>query len=161
MMGGNTLSNENKKFIIVENHLAGDHRLFYFSTYYGQPCPFSRVLLWFSALTYGCMSSICFLSSQQIFIYQALSLVWGMNNEQNEQNQQDFCLHGASILMEKNKPQTKQWTRKFMLDNVKCHMMINTNLKEIRKRGLEVSAWRWGWNPTLGSQGRHHCEGDG
>ena len=44
-MGGNTLSNENKKFIIVENHLAGDHRLFYFSTYYGQPCPFSRVLL--------------------------------------------------------------------------------------------------------------------
>jgi len=31
-----------------------------------------------------------------------------MNNEQNEQNQQDFCLHGASILMEKNKPQTKQ-----------------------------------------------------
>ena len=30
MMEGNTLSNENTKFVIIENHLAGDHRLFIF-----------------------------------------------------------------------------------------------------------------------------------
>ena len=100
--------------------------------------------------------SVC----QQIFIYQALFLVWGMNNEQNEQNWQDFCLHGTSILMEKINHKSKQWTRKFMLDNVRCHMMINTDLKEKRKRrsrgvcievGLKsysreprkASLWRW------------------